>query len=100
MSAMLRKRSKIRVVRPAAMGPLRVNESTPYFSNFNSSAPTGTEVTLDDVRRDAFERIRAPRRIAVLVDDCRADALDEIMFGDAGERHAIVLLKALLDLLE
>ena len=56
--------------------------------------------TLDDVRRDAFERIRTPHRIAVLVDDGRADALDEIMFGDAGERDAIVLLKALLDLLE
>ena len=55
---------------------------------------------VDDVGRHAFERVRPPARIAVLVDDLRADALDEIVAGDAGERDAIVLLEAFLQALE
>ena len=41
-----------------------------------------------------------PARIAVLVDDLRANAFDEIVAGDAGERDAIVLLEAFLDAFE
>src|ERR1700730_17847790 len=78
----------------------RTKSAPPLFFEFQFQRADRAEVTRDDVRRDAFERVRAPRRIAVLVDDCRADALDEIMFGDACERDAIVLRKTLLDLFE
>ena len=55
---------------------------------------------VDDVGRHAFQRVRPPARIAVLVDDLRADALDEIVPGNAGERDAIVLLEAFLQAFE
>ena len=55
---------------------------------------------VDDVRRDLFERVRPPLRIAVLVDDGGADAFDEIVSGDAGERDTVILLEALLNALE
>ena len=57
-------------------------------------------MAIDDIGGDAGERIGAPARIAVLVDDGRADALDEIVAGDAGERDAVVLLEALLQFFE
>ena len=60
----------------------------------------GAEMAVDDFRRHVPELVRSPGRIAVLVDDRRADALDEIMPGDARERDAVVLLEALLDALE
>jgi hypothetical protein len=58
------------------------------------------EVTVDDVGRDTFRRVRAPARIAVFVDDLRADALDEIVPGNAGQRDAIVLPKAFFQAFE
>src|ERR1700733_267114 len=58
------------------------------------------EVPIDNIRCDSFELVRSPVRIAVLVDDRRADAFDEIMSGDAGERNTVILLEALLNALE
>ena len=57
-------------------------------------------MAVDDVRRHVRELLRSPGRIAVLVDDRRADAFDEIMPGDARERDAVILLEAFLDPLE
>src|SRR4029077_10972769 len=60
----------------------------------------GAEMAVDDFRYHVREIVRSPGRIAVLVDDRRADALDEIMPGDARERDAVILLEALLETLE
>ena len=57
-------------------------------------------MAVDDFRYHVREIVRSPGRIAVLVDDRRTDALDEIMPGDARERDAVILLEARLDPLE
>ena len=52
---------------------------------------------LHDFGSDIVKVIRAPARIAILVDDLRANAFDEIVPGDARQRDAVILLEALLN---
>ena len=54
----------------------------------------------DEAWRYRFKLVRTPNRIAVLVDDRRADAFDEIVLGHAGERDTVVLPKAVLNPVE
>src|SRR5208282_2837326 len=55
------------------------------------------EVPVDNFFRDAFEPVRSPSWIAVLVDDRGANAFDEIVSSDAGESDAVILLETLLN---
>ena len=54
-------------------------------------------MTVHDLRRDAFDGVGPPGRVAVLVDDRGADAFDEVMPGNARQRDAVVLLEAFFD---
>ena len=51
-------------------------------------------MTIDDLRRNICELLRLPDWIAVLVDDCSANAFDEIMSGNARQRDTVILLEA------
>jgi len=53
-------------------------------------------VPIDDIRRYRFDRFRSPARLAVLIDDCCANAFDEVVPGNASERDTVVLGKTLL----
>src|ERR1700749_2214725 len=55
---------------------------------------------VDDLGRYAFERVRPPAWIAILVGGLRAYALGETVAGEACKRDAVVLLEAFLHALE
>ena len=72
----------------------------PQVSKFQFKLADGLKVPLDDLRRHRFKLVRTPDRIAVLVDDGRANAFDEIMPGNARQRDTVILLEAFLNALE
>ena len=57
-------------------------------------------MAFDDGFGHVFKPCRPPHRIAIFIDDGRANALDEIMSGNARQRNAVILLEALLDAVE
>ena len=71
---------------PRPMNPMSADLRKPLLiREVQFQRADGLEMPADDVGRDVLELVRPPFRIAVLVDNGRANALDEVVAGDCGK---------------